>query len=314
MKDSPNRGVFLYSLFDSSCEFPYNESAIAKVYHLEEFMNLTEKIRALRESAGLTQAELAETVGVSEKVVSKWECGETKPSAEVLPALADAFGVSIDDLFDHHRDLRGDLLLSVRDYIRDTDPADVFDRMQEIVSYMAFGAEIRHSEDGGWYTPEVMQEIIGEWQELIDRDDPRPQIFNSPSDEMEMLTNIRNDRLKFAVLQQYPGDMFENILDHYENYRYIFEFLTMPGADSLLKAAYGGTLPSDVTADYACEMTGAAPETVTAFFKLTQAREIPAVIKGEEVTIYRWCWYEGTNLRAVIAAAYMISEKWGGHR
>jgi len=277
-------------------------------------MNLTEKIRTLRENAGLTQAELAEAVGVSEKVVSKWECGETKPSAEVLPALADAFGCTIDSLFEHPHDLRGDLLNSVREYIHDTDPADVFDRMQEIVSYMAFGANIRHSEDGGWYTPEVMQEIIGEWQEMIDNDDPRPQIFNSPSDEMEMLTNIRNDRLKFAVLQQYPGDMFENILDHYENYRYIFEFLAMPGADSLLKSAYSGALPSDVTADYACELTGAAPETVAAFFRLTQAREIPAVIKGEEVTIWRWCWYTGTNLRAVIAAAYMISEKWGGHR
>jgi len=129
-----------------------------------------------------------------------------------------------------------------------------------------------------------------------------------------MLTNIRNDRLKFAVLQQYPGDMFEKILDHYENYRYIFEFLAMPGADALLKTAYSGTLPSDVTADYVCEITGTAPETVAAFFKLVKAREIPAVIRGEEVTIYRWCWYTGTNLRAVIAAAYMIAEKWGGHR
>ncbi len=275
-------------------------------------MNLTEKIRALRESAGLTQAELAERIGVSEKVVSKWECGETKPSAEVLPALADAFGVSIDALFEHHHDLRGDLLLSVRDYIRDTDPAEVFDRMQEIVSYMAFGAEIRRSEDGGWYTPEVMQEIIGEWQEMIDRNDPKPQLFWA--DDMEMLTNIRNDRLKFAVLQQYPGDMFEKILDRFGDYRYIFEFLAMPGADSLLKAAYGGTLPSDVTSEYVCELTGTAPETVAAFFRLTQARESIAVIRGEEVTIYRWCWYTGTNLRAVIAAAYMITEKWGGHR
>ena len=279
-------------------------------------MNLTEKIRALRENAEWTQAELAERVGVSEKVVSKWECGETKPSAEILPALADAFGCTIDALFDHPHDLRGDLLNSVREYIRDTDPADVFDRMQEIVSYMAFGANIRQSEDGGWYTPAVMQEIIGEWQELIDSDDPRPQIFteNSPSDKTEMLTNIRNDRLKFTVLQQYPGDMFEKILDRFGNYRHIFEFLAMPGADSLLKAAYSGALPSDVTMDYACELTGAAPETVTAFFRLTQAQEQTAVIKGQEVTIYRWCWYTGTNLRAVIAAAYMITEKWGGHR
>lgn len=275
-------------------------------------MNLSEKIRVLRESAGMTQAELAERVGVSEKVVSKWECGETKPSVEVLPALADAFAMNIDDLFEHHHDLRGDLLTSVRDYIHDTDPAEVFDRMQEIVSYMAFGAKIRQSEDGGWYIPEVMQEIIGEWQELIDNGDPRPQIFGV--DNMELLTNIRNDRLKFAVLQQYPGDMFEKILDRYGDYRHIFEFLAMPGADVLLKAAYTGALPYDVTIDYTCELTGAAPETVTAFLKLTQARESIAVIKGQEVTIYRWRWYAGTNLRAVIAAAYMISEKWGGHR
>ena len=275
-------------------------------------MNLTEKIRALRENAGWTQAELAERVGVSEKVVSKWECGETKPSADILPALADAFGCTLDALFDHPHDLRGDLLNSVREYIHDTDPADVFDRMQEIVSYMAFGANIRHSEDGGWYTPEVMQEIIGEWQEMIDNDDPKPQLFWA--DGMEMLTNIRNDRLKFAVLQQYPGDMFEKILDRFGDYRHVFEFLAMPGADALLKAAYSGTLPFDVTMDYACELTGAAPETVTAFFKLTQAKERIAVIKGQEVTIYHWRWYTGTNLRAVIAAAYMITEKWGGHR
>lgn len=275
-------------------------------------MNLTEKIRALRENADWTQAELAERVGVSEKVVSKWECGETKPSAEVLPALADAFGCTIDALFDHPHDLRGDLLNSVREYIRDADPADVFDRMQEIVSYMAFGANIRQSEDGGWYTPAVMQEIIGEWQEMIENDDPKPQLFWA--DGMEMLTNVRNDRLKFAVLQQYPGDMFEKILDRFGDYRHVFEFLTMPGADSLLKSAYSGALPFDVTMDYACELTGAAPETVAAFFRLTQAQERIAVIKGQEVTIYRWCWYTGTNLRAVIAAAYMITEKWGGHR
>lgn len=277
-------------------------------------MNLIEKIRTLRESAGWTQAELAERVGVSEKVVSKWECGETKPSSDVLPALADAFDVSIDVLFGRHHDLRGDLLVSMRDYIRDTDPADAFDRMQEIVSYMAFGAKIRQSEDGGWYTPEVMQEIISEWQEMIDNNDPRPQIFELVSDDTEMLTNIRNNRLKFAVLQQYPGDMFEKILDRYSDYQHIFKFLTLPGVDALLKAVYGGTLPSDVTVEYACELTGAAPETVTAFFRLTQAQESIAVIKGEEVTIYSWCWYAGTNLRAVIAAAYMITEDWGGHR
>lgn len=32
-------------------------------------------IRALREEAGLTQLQLAEKLGVSDRAVSKWECG-----------------------------------------------------------------------------------------------------------------------------------------------------------------------------------------------------------------------------------------------
>ena len=32
-------------------------------------------IRALREEAGLTQLQLAEQLGVSDRAVSKWECG-----------------------------------------------------------------------------------------------------------------------------------------------------------------------------------------------------------------------------------------------
>ncbi len=32
-------------------------------------------IRALREEAGLTQLQLAEKMGVSDRAVSKWECG-----------------------------------------------------------------------------------------------------------------------------------------------------------------------------------------------------------------------------------------------
>ncbi len=275
-------------------------------------MNINERIKALRESAGMTQEELGAAVGVSDKVVSKWECGETKPSVEILPALADVFGVNIDDLYGRTHDCRKDLLTTVRNFIQETDPEQVFDRMQEIVSYMVLGAEMRRNRDGGWYKPDILQEIDGELLEMVETGDERPQIFQP--EDVELLTNIRNDRLRFAVMQQYPGDMFGKILDRYDLYRPVFEFLAMEGADALLKAAYDGTLPADVTADYASEMTGAPAETVLAFMKLTRAREMTAVIRGEEVQVFRWCWYTGTNLRAVIGAAYLMTENWGGHR
>ncbi len=52
----------------------------------------------LRCSAGLSQTEVANKVGVTNKSVSKWENGATKPSTNVLRKLADLFGISIEEL------------------------------------------------------------------------------------------------------------------------------------------------------------------------------------------------------------------------
>ena len=52
----------------------------------------------LRQSASLTQAELAEKINYSDKSVSKWERAEAIPDAYVLKQLAELFGVTVDDL------------------------------------------------------------------------------------------------------------------------------------------------------------------------------------------------------------------------
>lgn len=46
----------------------------------------------------MTQEELAEKVGVSRQALSKWESGETLPDLDRCRALAEIFGVTIDDL------------------------------------------------------------------------------------------------------------------------------------------------------------------------------------------------------------------------
>ncbi|MBR6107651.1 MAG: helix-turn-helix domain-containing protein [Oscillospiraceae bacterium] len=52
-------------------------------------------IRKLRTERGLTQKQLAERIHVSDKAVSKWECGNGSPDIAVLSALAEAFGTEI---------------------------------------------------------------------------------------------------------------------------------------------------------------------------------------------------------------------------
>ena len=55
-------------------------------------------IKQLRESHGLTQAELAEKIGVSSKTVSKWETGKGLPDISLLQPLAQALGISVIEL------------------------------------------------------------------------------------------------------------------------------------------------------------------------------------------------------------------------
>jgi len=56
----------------------------------------------LRQSAGLTQAELGEKINYSDKSISKWERGEAIPDAFVLKQLAAIFKVTVDDLLTSH--------------------------------------------------------------------------------------------------------------------------------------------------------------------------------------------------------------------
>ncbi|MDO5119251.1 MAG: helix-turn-helix domain-containing protein [Coriobacteriales bacterium] len=55
-------------------------------------------IRRLREEQGITQADLAKRIGVSDKAISRWECGRGYPDITLLEPIAIALGVSVAEL------------------------------------------------------------------------------------------------------------------------------------------------------------------------------------------------------------------------
>jgi transcriptional regulator with XRE-family HTH domain len=55
-------------------------------------------IRELREQRGWTQMELAVQIGVTTTTISAWERGMYEPRASQLRALAEAFGVRMDEI------------------------------------------------------------------------------------------------------------------------------------------------------------------------------------------------------------------------
>ena len=55
----------------------------------------------LRKIHEMSQEELADIIGVSRQTLSKYETGESLPDIEKCKSIADAFGVSIDDLLNY---------------------------------------------------------------------------------------------------------------------------------------------------------------------------------------------------------------------
>ena len=67
-------------------------------------LNIGTKIKELRRRDGRTQEALAEALGVTNQAVSRWESGGSYPDMEIVPAIANYFHVSIDELFGYQND------------------------------------------------------------------------------------------------------------------------------------------------------------------------------------------------------------------
>jgi transcriptional regulator with XRE-family HTH domain len=59
-----------------------------------------ERLLRLRQAAGLTQEELADLLGESQSNIAFWEQSEKPPRSDILPKMAEALGVGIEDLLD----------------------------------------------------------------------------------------------------------------------------------------------------------------------------------------------------------------------
>ena len=68
-------------------------------------------IQSLRKELGLTQRQLAEKLMISDKTVSKWECGSGLPEISLLMPLCRELGINVNELLSGQR-------LSAADYQR----------------------------------------------------------------------------------------------------------------------------------------------------------------------------------------------------
>lgn len=85
-------------------------------------LNVGDKIRCLRHEKDITQEEFAVVLGVSCQSVSRWENGICYPDIELLPDIAEFFGVTVD------------CLMGVNETVRKEKIAKYLEQFQEAVS------------------------------------------------------------------------------------------------------------------------------------------------------------------------------------
>lgn len=78
-------------------------------------VEIAQRLSARRRQAGLSQEALAEQLGVSRQAVSKWERSESSPDTDNLIALAELYGVSLDELLYVEDEMRDDVKFEAAD-------------------------------------------------------------------------------------------------------------------------------------------------------------------------------------------------------
>ncbi|MGB9661248.1 MAG: helix-turn-helix domain-containing protein [Moorellaceae bacterium] len=102
---------------------------------------LTERLRKLREQAGLTQEELAKLLGVERSTISRYESGNRDPSSEMLDRLAKFFNVSVDYLLGRTDDPR------TIEQINEEAQKKIEEALEGDEELLSFWQELRQRED-----------------------------------------------------------------------------------------------------------------------------------------------------------------------
>ncbi|OIN34813.1 XRE family transcriptional regulator [Salmonella enterica subsp. enterica serovar Sarajane] len=81
--------------------FPESRSAMAAPVSNEEqvfMIELGKRLSLLRKERGLTQAQVAHSLNVSQQAVQSWEAGRRRVQIPILPAIAEILQVSLEEL------------------------------------------------------------------------------------------------------------------------------------------------------------------------------------------------------------------------
>lgn len=196
-------------------------------------MKIGTQIAALRKGRGLTQAELGQLVGVSSQAVSKWESGGA-PDTEMIPAIANALGVTTDTLFGLEREETENMTAVTARWLS-TLPSSA--RLREL--YRVLAGSLPCTYWNSTYDPALWQDSLNEGRIGSSCYMDGTWVRSALETEEGLLLGVcARDFPMYLLLLEPEGGYARNFAPP-EDYRRLFSTLAQPGALELLLCLMG---------------------------------------------------------------------------
>ena len=194
------------------------------------------KLKELREKAGLTQADLADRLFITAQSVSKWENGLSEPNIDTLCKLADMFEVSIDTLLARDIVFKKDITSRLSKQLKNSNffINDVFDILRASMKSQIGGnieydtySHLMYKDSVFTYSDRTdtprLSFIVDELSEILNSNHIDYQNYLSAlsnenvikilSKFSELENGVDYDKYSFCKKLKIPDETFENAID-----------------------------------------------------------------------------------------------------
>lgn len=257
---------------------------------------IAEKLTELRLKKGVTQEDVAQSLSVSNKTVSKWENASSMPDIPMLVKLAGYYGVTTDALLGLTDDRPGDTKETVRHAL------DGLCRKDAILK--AFEMELA-------IIPALFDKVAGDRVDDADSVLPTeyPRAYRSQiavRDYFQFTANSADVNLAVTQLRNKNNFAWLGDPEKQKKIATFFRFLSDEDTLSVLYFIHSTKCTKNFTADYISKSTGVPQEHVSSVLKqfctVGECSRMEAHLSEGDIDIYE-CFGDGIIL-AVISLAY----------
>ncbi len=258
---------------------------------------IAEKLVKLRTSKGVTQEEVAQSLSVSNKTISKWENGASMPDIPMLVELSKFYGITTDALLglsqEKKQSTKEEICASFKELDRKESVLKAFEMIRSVVPAI-FGTVSKY--DDGIYDKE----------EVFPSEKSRFYRSNISLHEFfEFVASSENVNVAVMMLRNKANFAWMKDADKQKEIVKVFKFLSNEDALSVLYFIHSTACSESFTADYIARNTGIKKERVSEildeFCSVGECQWLTAHLVEGEVRVYE-CFGDGIILSLISLA------------